>query len=103
MKRTSSIVLAFLFTFASAAFATDKAGENPKGKPSKVIKSDKAVTTGKPARHVALTGSYIKRPIRRDGLVTDGSNPVVVLDSEAIRNSGAADLREVLLFRGLSR
>jgi hypothetical protein len=103
MKRSSSIVLAFLFTFASGAFAADKAGEKPRGKPANVTKSDKVVTAGKPARQVALTGSYIKRPVRRDGLVTEGSNPVVVLDSEAIRNSGAADLREVLLFRGLSR
>jgi hypothetical protein len=52
---------------------------------------------------VALTGSYIKRNIHRNGIVTDGPNPVFVVDNEAIQNSGAADLRQLLLFRGVRR
>ncbi len=50
-----------------------------------------------------LTGSYIKQTVRRHGLVTDGANPVVVLDNETIRNSGASDVRQLLVRRGMFR
>jgi len=105
MKRTSSVVFAFVLASALGALAADKPAEKHKDtKPTKVNKADKAPETpGRSARKVALTGSYIKQNIHRNGIVTDGSNPVVVLDSEAIRNSGAADLREALVFRGLGR
>lgn len=93
-------VLLFSSTFV---LATDKAAERPKdtnrAKIQKVKKADK------PSRHqeqVALTGSYIKRDVRRGGVVTDGPDPVYVLDEKAIRNSGAADLRELLVFKGLN-
>ena len=104
MKLTSPVILAFVLASAIGAFAADKPADKHKNtKPAKVNKVDKAAEkSGKPARKVALTGSYIKQDVRRNGIVTDGSNPVVVLDSEAIRNSGAADLRELLIFRGLS-
>jgi hypothetical protein len=105
MKRISSIAFAFVLVSSLGAFAADKSAEKPKdSRQTKVNKSAK--TSQKPekaARQVALTGSYIKRDINRSGVVTDGSNPVVVLDSEAIKNSGAGDLRELLLFRGISR
>src|SRR5215471_16131421 len=104
MKLTfPTIVLAVLLTSALGAFASDKPGSKLKdsGK-TKVTKTDKAAKPDKGSRQVALTGSYIKTDVRRNGVVTDGSNPVVVLDNEAIRNSGAADLRQLLVFRGLS-
>ena len=104
MKRTSPVILAFVLASALGAFAANKPADKHKDtKPTNEKKADKAAEkSAKPARKVALTGSYIKQDVRRNGIVTDGSNPVVVLDSEAIRNSGAADLRELLVFRGLS-
>ena len=105
MKLTSPVVLAFVLASALGALAADKPVEKHKDpKPAKANKADKASETySKTDRKMALTGSYIKQNVRRNGIVTDGSNPVVVLDSEAIRNSGAADLREALIFRGLGR
>ena len=104
MKLTSpTIVVALLLSSAVGAFASDKPGSKPKdSSKTKVTKTDKAAKPDKASRQLALTGSYIKTDVRRNGIVTDGSNPVVVLDTEAIRNSGAADLRQLLVFRGLS-
>jgi len=105
MKLTSPVILAFVLASALGAVAADKPVEkNREIKPTKVNKAEKTYrTSGETERKVALTGSYIKRDVRRNGIVTDGAHPVVVLDSEAIRNSGAADLREALVFRGLGR
>ena len=105
MKRISSFALAFVLVSSLGAFAADKSGE--KSKDTQKTKVDKPVKASqkpeKASRQVVLTGSYLKRDINRSGVVTDGSNPVVVLDSEAIKNSGAGDLRQLLLFRGVSR
>jgi hypothetical protein len=105
MKLTSPVILAFVLASALGVFAADKPVEKNKDtKPTKANKAEKTSrTSGKAERKVALTGSYIKQEVRRNGIVTDGAHPVVVLDSEAIRNSGAADLREALVFRGLGR
>jgi hypothetical protein len=52
---------------------------------------------------VALTGSYIKQDVHKTGVITDGSNPVYVLDQNEIQNSGAGDLSEVLIRKGFRR
>jgi len=104
MKLTfPTIVVTLLLTSALGAFASNKPSSKPKdtSKPT-VTRTDKAAKPDKSSKRVALTGSYIKTDVRRNGIVTDGSNPVVVLDNEAIRNSGAADLRQLLVFRGVS-
>jgi hypothetical protein len=51
----------------------------------------------------ALTGSYIERPVQRHGLITDGPNPTYVVDQQAIENTGAADLSQVLIRSGFRR
>jgi hypothetical protein len=104
MKLISSVIaVAFLLAAPLGGFASDKPSAKPKDtSKTKVTKTDKAAKADKGQRQVALTGSYIKTDVRRNGVVTDGSNPVVVLDNEAIRNSGAADLRQLLVFRGVS-
>lgn len=105
MKRSSSLIALFLGLFCTAVLAADKPAETSKAaKPAKMTKAEKA--PAKPQEQtsqVALTGSYIKHNARRNGIVTDGPNPVVVLDNEAIRNSGASDLRELLVFKGVAR
>jgi len=50
-----------------------------------------------------LTGSYIKRTVRRSGTITDGPAQVVVIDRDAIERSGASDVRQVLTHRGFGR
>lgn len=47
-------------------------------------------------QYVELTGSYLKQPVTRNGLVTDGTSQVVVINQEDIRRSGASDVRQVL-------
>jgi hypothetical protein len=105
MKLSSSLIALSLVLCSTAALAADKPAETSKAaKPAKTTKAEKA--PAKPQEQnsqVALTGSYIKRNARRNGIVTDGPNPLVVLDNEAIRNTGAADLRELLIFRGVAR
>jgi hypothetical protein len=101
MKLTSSIVVvSILLTSALGGLAAEKTNQAAPAKPVKV--KAKPAKIHKPEQ-VALTGSYIKRDIHRNGVVTDGSNPVVVLDQDMIRNSGAADLRQLLVVKGLSR
>src|SRR5215469_4243554 len=105
--KLASLTISFSVLLSSSVLVlgADKA-DKQSTKASKPAKVEKARTKAKPAapRHeqVALTGSYIKRDVRRNGIVTDGPDRVYVLDSEAIRTSGAADLREALVFRGLS-
>ena len=61
-----------------------------------------AAPAPKPSKS-ALTGSYIKQKVVQKGLITDGASPVLVIDSEMIRNSGASDLRQLLTRPGLNR
>jgi hypothetical protein len=104
MKRASlTLALTILFCSSAVLVAADRPAEKTKGKPVKVEKAKKSTKAAAGHEQIALTGSYIKRDVHRNGVVTDGPNPVYVLDSEAIRNSGAADLRELLVFRGLNR
>lgn len=103
MKR-ASILLSILLASGICGLCADKAPvKDAKSAPPKEAKARKHAPRGGKTERVALTGSYIKKDIHRNGIVTDGPNPVVVLDSEMIRNSGAADLRQLLVLRGLSR
>jgi hypothetical protein len=75
----------------------------------KAVKNEAQVAKKKAAqpnhveKQVLLTGSYIKRDIRRAGYVTDGPNAVYVLDRQSIESSGAADLGQVLIRKGFHR
>ena len=83
---------------STSALACDKAkSKADTGKDKKITKQK--VSAGVTEER-ALTGSYIKRNVRRSGQITDGPNQVMVLDSEAIRRSGASDVRELLVRRG---
>jgi len=101
MKKT--LLLATLtVAFASlSVLASDKDTKDAKhAKPSAATaavkdKADKAKKTQK--QEVLLTGSNIKRPVRKDGPVTDGPSSVSIIDQKAIQRSGVADVRQVLL------
>jgi len=102
MKPTSLIVaLTLACVISSSALAGEKAKEVKQTKPTPEQSKAKSEVPVKEDQ-VTLTGSYIKRDVRRNGVVTDGSSPVYVLDRKAIENSGAADLSQVLFRRGLS-
>jgi len=114
MKTTLLTTALILVVGASVALASDKdAKDTKKNKTSAVAEKTKDKAALKAAskkkkaaprkEKVALTGSYIKREVRRNGQITDGPSPVAVLDSKAIQNSGAADLRQLLTRQGVSR
>src|SRR5947208_1422060 len=95
MKRASLIIaLALGFAAALGAFADDQAKGTKPSNTSTAKESKNAKVRAAQKEHVALTGSYIKRDIRRNGIVTDGPSPVFVVDRHTIDTSGAADLRQ---------
>ena len=102
-----SIALMLTLTLAlvatSSALAVDKLKDAKPAKGAAAPQTKKIKSSAAQKEHVALTGSYIKRDIRRSGIVTDGPNPVYVLDNRSIQTSGGADLSEVLLRTGFRR
>jgi len=105
MKLTSLILaLTFALIASSSALAADQAKNAKPAKTAAANQTKEGKTSApKKERQVALTGSYIKRDINRNGIVTDGPNPVYVLDGKSIEISGGADLSQVLLRTGFRR
>jgi|ERR1051326_9073301 outer membrane receptor for monomeric catechols len=52
-------------------------------------------------KNIELTGSRIRRDVRRNGLITDGPHNVIVIDRATIDRSGASDLRQALAIQGI--
>ncbi|HTL57823.1 MAG TPA: hypothetical protein VL361_19200 [Candidatus Limnocylindrales bacterium] len=103
MKTSSFLVaLAVLAATAISLQASDKTTDSKKSKATVKKKTDSYPGPYK-EKGVVLTGSYIKRDVKRQGTVTDGPNPVYVLDSKAIELTGAADLSQVLVRSGFRR
>ena len=65
-----------------------------------VVTAPKAKAKTKPAE-TTITGSLIKKPIKRNGMITDGTSQVLVLDQDAFRAAGAADIMQALNRRGV--
>jgi outer membrane receptor for monomeric catechols len=97
MKKTL-LKATLILAVASSALASDKETKDAKdAKPSTASAAKaKVKVTSAPTREVVLTGSNIKRAVRKDGQVTDGPNSLTVIDRKTIERSGAADLRQVL-------
>ena len=95
--------LAIILCVARAAMACDKAKEGSEANSSPAHKAKTQQTASPQHEKVSLTGSYIKSNVRRAGQVTDGVEPVIVLDNATIQRSGAADLRQLLVRQGASR
>ena len=105
MKLFSLIIaLTLVFAATSGALAADKNKETKpaKGNAASQAKEAKSSAAQK-EQQVSLTGSYIKRNIHRHGIVTDGPNPVYVVDGKSIEVSGGADLSQVLVRSGFRR
>ena len=104
--KTSALILAVTLGLASTALAADKVNNTRKAKPATKERAKPAnFETANPQeeKNVTLTGSFIKRDVRRNGVVTDGPLAVYVIDNKAIRNSGATTLGELLSRKGLGR
>jgi hypothetical protein len=103
MKNKSlAIALTLTVIASSVALAADPAkdAKDTKATPEKPKKAQ-VQQTGQQPKQIEITGSYIKRDIRRDGKITDGPSQVVVLDRDMIDRSGGATIKQVLVHQGI--
>lgn len=99
MKTTSLVIaIALAVGVASLAKAADEK-DSRQQQPAKKVQAEKAKKA--PDEGTPLTGSLIKRGYHRAGQITDSSSQVLVLDRDAIERSGASDLKQVLIRRGI--
>jgi outer membrane cobalamin receptor len=104
MKKTLLIGTLTVAFASSSVLASDKETKDAKGtKASATATKEKAKSTAAPKREVVLTGSNIKRTVRKDGQVTDAPNSLTIIDQTAIERSGAVDVRQVLARTGAFR
>jgi hypothetical protein len=86
-----TILIALSFVCALNTFAGDSKAKKKTTQTQKAEMQRKDTKTNSP-----LTGSYLRQEYQRTGQITDGSQQVIVLDSDYIRRSGASDLRALL-------
>ncbi len=95
-RRALQIIFASgLLGALASGCATGTATRAPSAVPSVA-----SIAQGEPEE---LTGSYFKQRYCRYGFITDSGAHVMVIDEDAIRRSGAQDVREVLVKTGLNR
>lgn len=88
--------------FASGLFAALAAG--CASGPTAATTASHASPVGSPKQvEQELTGSYLKQRYTQSGFITDSAGHVVVIDEEAIKRTGARDVREVLVKTGHNR
>jgi len=98
MKLSSFIIaMAVLLAAGTGAFASEKTKAQPKQKTTSETK------TKVPDTRQQYTGSYVRRDVRQSGHITDSAQALFVIDSKTIQNSGAADLRQLLVRQGMNR
>ena len=111
--KTAALIVALAITAGtvSVASADDKTKDTKATSTANTapaaVEKPKATTEQQPqyvygkTKDRYLTGSYIKKEVRRTGLITDGPSPVLVYNQKTIEDSGAGDLRELLIKRGI--
>jgi hypothetical protein len=102
--KTKLTVLALMAMLAGAWLAqggetTHAAGKRTDPTPKPKRDNSSAVLE----KNVQLTGSMIKRDVRRSGRITDGPSQVIVIDRESIERSGASSVAQVLSRTGVHR
>src|SRR5438552_720693 len=101
MKKILPILtLTISLGIASQAAAADEAKGSKQAKPTPREKAKQAQPQTGGETNV-LTGSYIKQKVRRQGMITDGANNVLVIDRNTIEHSGASDVRQLLVHQGI--
>ena len=98
MKLSSFIIaMAVLLAAGTGAFASEKTKAPPQPKATAEKTKSKTPTTKQ-----QYTGSYVRKDVRQSGHITDSAQPLFVIDSKTIQNSGAADLRQLLVRQGFN-
>jgi outer membrane cobalamin receptor len=90
------VAVALAFAAGSVAFAADKSNQDKEPKKPVVVKKELPSDN----KDILVTGSHLKRTVRRDYRITDGPSQVVVIDRGAIERSGASDLKRLLVTQG---
>ena len=103
MKKSSLLLAASFLLIACVAFADAPKDTSSKTKTKLASKEKAKPAPAESEKKAELTGSYIKRKVNRNGQITDGTDPVYVIDNKTIQHSGAADLRQLLVQQGLNR
>ena len=103
MKTTTfAFGLGVLLAASSTGLAAD-ATKNPKPTAEKIVYEGGPYTAIRTEKNVKMTGSHMKQTVRRNGRITDGASPVIVLDSATIGRSGAGDVKQLLFREGIHR
>jgi hypothetical protein len=88
VKRTCVIGLCLVaLGLFAAGCSSDKAGSAQSGD------AEKGATR--------LTGTYLEQDVTRNGEITNGKDPVRVLDREKIDQTGASDVNQLLRLQGV--
>jgi len=98
LMKTFAMLVVIAMTSAFSVFGAG--ADQPKETKSKAPTVKNAKATDEPTK-VLITGSHIKREIRRNDRITDGPTQVVVIDSASIQRSGASDLKQLLVHTGV--
>lgn len=96
VKSSSAIVLAALFGIASCLPAEAAPASKRAKKPTARAATTGAAQQPAPTGPEYLTGSNLKRPVKRADTISKGPNPVAYYDRSAIARSGAGDLTQFL-------
>jgi hypothetical protein len=100
--KTTPLLGALALLTATSLWASEQTSDSKQTKGLRKVKPPKPPVVHQ-EKKMALTGSYIKGDVRRQGVMTDGPLPVYVLDQKAIDLTGAADLAHVLVHTGFRR
>jgi hypothetical protein len=92
---------------AAVAVAEEKAASNLQSAPKtsgKVEDKTKRSVAAKPAEgsKQVTTGSYIPHKLKRNGAIANTTSPVYIIDREAIDQTGATTISQVLKRRATS-
>ena len=99
--------LAILIGVLAVVASTALAGDNSDKKDSKSSAAAKDKKTEKQSgatetyNGVKVTGSNVKQNIRKNGMITDNTSQLLVIDHQTIEKSGAVDLKQLLNKQGI--
>jgi hypothetical protein len=107
-------IVAALLLATSASTAADKSTPAQPGSQKTITQTQakaiakkakkKAKTKAAKKKRTFITGSYIPQKVTKNGvIVSAGPSPVIVIDSETIRRTGASDIPDLFRRGGWTR
>ena len=104
MKKTALILGMMLLAGGLVAGTDPKSQPRDQKSPSRCCRDRRDTNdTGKSAARTTYTGSHIARRLQVNGQITDGTSPLIIIDSAAIKRSGANTVAQILSQSGTRR